>query len=109
MLILDQFELGRQSPSLQLPIIKVRLPLNVQHFLRIYESVYSTRQECNFIRKYARTSLKSMCMSVKGVTLLNALDISLISCRSVNRFKKYYTDKALISYVLSYSPFLVEN
>ena len=77
------------------------LPLNVQQFFSIYESVYSTRQECNFIQKYARTSLKSMCISVKGVKLWNALDSSLISCRSVHQFKKYYTDKVLNSYVLS--------
>ena len=38
------------------------LQLNVQQFFNIYESVYSTRQECNFIQKYARTSLKSMCI-----------------------------------------------
>ena len=77
------------------------LQLNVQQFFSIYESVFSTQQECNFIQKYACTSLKSMCISVKGVKLWNALDSSLISCRSVHQFKKYYTDKVLNSYVLS--------
>ena len=37
------------------------LPLNVQQFFSIYESVYSTRQESNFIlKKYAHNSLKNM-------------------------------------------------
>ena len=79
----------------------ILLSLNVQPFFSIYESVYSTRQECNFIQKYARTSLKSMCISVKGVKLLNALDRSLISCSSVHQFKTYYADNVLNSYVLS--------
>ena len=62
------------------------LPLNVPQFFSIYKSVYSTRQECNFIQKYARISLKSMCISIRGVKLWNALDSSLFSCtcRSVN-------------------------
>ena len=77
------------------------LPLNIQQFFSIYESVYLTRHKCNFIQKYARTSLKSMCISVKGVKLWNALVSSLISCRSVHQFKKYYTDEVLNSYVLS--------
>ena len=51
-------------------------------------------------KKYARTSLKNMCIYVKGVKLWNALDSSLISCRSIHQFNKYYTDKVLNSYVL---------
>ena len=77
------------------------LPLNVQQCFSICESVYSTRQECNVIQQYARTCLKSMCISVKAVKLWNALDTSLISCRSVHQFNKYYTDKVLNSYVLN--------
>ena len=80
------------------------LPLNVQQCFNIYKSVYSSRQECNFIQKYARTSLKSMCtgcISVKGVKLWNAFDSSLVSCKSVHQFKKYYKDKVLNRYVLS--------
>ena len=76
------------------------LPINVQQLFRIYESVYSTRHKCKFIQNHARTSLKSMCISVKGVKLWNSLDSSLISCRNIHKFKKQYTDKILNSYVL---------
>ena len=75
------------------------LPINLQQLFRIYESVYSTRHKCKFIQNYARSSLKSMCISVKGVKLWNSLDSSLISCRNIHQFKKQYTDKILNSCV----------
>ena len=43
-----------------------------------------------FKQNYARTNLKRMCISVKGVIVWNCLDSSLICCRNVHRFKKIH-------------------
>ena len=76
------------------------LPLNVQKLFRIHESRYSSRHKCKFKQIYIRTNLKSMCISVTGVTLWKTLDNSLISCKNVHHLKKCYTDRLLNSYVL---------
>ena len=75
------------------------LPVNVQPFFSIYESAYTTRQNCHFKHYYARTTLKGMCISIIGVKLWNSLDKSLKNCRNVHLFKKYYTNRLLKSYV----------
>ena len=75
------------------------LPVNVQQFFSIYESAYTTRQNCNFKHLYSRTTLKGMCISITGVKLWNSLDNSLTNCRNVNLFKKYYTNRLSKNYV----------
>ena len=75
------------------------LPVNVQQFFSIYESAYTTRQNCNFKHLYSRTTLKGMCISITGVKLWNSLDNSLTNCRNVHIFKKYYTNRLLKNYV----------
>ena len=59
------------------------LPVNIQFFFTLYKSVYETRQSPTFKQNYARTNLKRMCISVKGVILWNSLDSSLICRRNV--------------------------
>ena len=73
--------------------------VNVQQFFNIYESAYTTRQNCHFKHYYSRTTLKGMCISITGVKLWNSLDNSLKNCRNVHLFKKYYTNRLLKSYV----------
>ena len=64
------------------------LPVNVQQLFSIYESAYTTRQNCHFKHYYSRTTLKGMCISITGVKLWNSLDNSLKNCRNVHLFKK---------------------
>ena len=47
------------------------LPVNVQQLFSIYESAYTTRQNCNFKHYYSRTTLKGMCIYITGVKLWN--------------------------------------
>ena len=75
------------------------LSVNVQQFFSIYESAYTTRQNCHFKHYYSRTTLKGMCISITGVKLWNSLENCLINCRNVHLFKKYYTNRLLKSYV----------
>ena len=49
------------------------LPMNVQFFLKIHESQYSSRHKCKFKQIYVRTNLKSMCISVTGAKLWNSI------------------------------------
>ena len=66
------------------------LPVNVQQLFSIYESAYTTRQNCHFKHYYSRTTLKGMCISITGVKLWNSLDNSLKNCRtSMLRFNHY--------------------
>ena len=68
------------------------LPVNVQQFFSIYESAYTTRQNCQFKHYYSRTILKGMCISITGVIVGK-------NCRNVHLLKKYYTNRLLKSYV----------
>ena len=90
--------------KLKTPIIMFKafhnlLPVNVQQLFSIYESVYTTRQNCHFKHYNSRTTLKGMCISITGVKLWNSLDNSLKNCRNVHLFNKYYTNRLLKSYV----------
>ena len=64
------------------------------------ESLYSSRDNCEFKQIYAHTNLKNMCISDIGVKLCNSLDNSPIRYKNVHHLKKCYTDKLLNSYVL---------
>ena len=51
------------------------LPINLQNMFIIDKSIYyDTRSKFNFKLRYVRTKLKSICVSVLGVKLWNALD-----------------------------------
>ena len=72
------------------------LPMIIQKLFTLYDSVCSIFKE-----KFARTNLKSMCISVKIIKLWNSHDGSLMCGRSVHYFKNKYTDDILKSYVVN--------
>ena len=74
------------------------LPKNLQKHYNEIVPVYNTRNK--FILKYARTTLKSMCVSIKGSKLWNAICDKLKSCKNVYTFKKIYTRKLLEKYCM---------
>ena len=74
------------------------LPKSLQKHYCENIPVYNTRNK--FILKYARTALKSMCISIKGSKLLNALGDKLKSCKNVYTLKKLYTRKLLENYCM---------
>ena len=49
------------------------LPNNMHKLFVLYDPMYMTRQKCVFKQKYARTNLKTMCISINGVKLWNSL------------------------------------
>ena len=49
---------------------------NIQKRFVLYDPMYMTRQKCVFQQKYARTNLKTMCISINGVQLWNSLNSS---------------------------------
>lgn len=64
------------------------LPSNIQELFLDKRGNLCTRQEGNFQQVYVRTSLKSFCISIKGVKLWNSLNLDLKMCKSINKFKK---------------------
>ena len=68
------------------------LPPNIQNLFSIKlqnESKMTTRQTNKFIQPRPRTTLKSMCISIRGVKLWNSLDSEIINTnKSLHRFKK---------------------
>ena len=76
------------------------LPKNLQKHYMYNEivPVYNTRNK--FILKYARTTLKSMCVSIKGSKLWNAICDKLKSCKNVYTFKKLYIRTLLEKYCM---------
>ena len=73
------------------------LPNNIHKLFLLYD--FMTRQNCVCKQKYARTNLKTMCISFNCVKLWNSLDSSLIHCKSVHLFKKNYVVQVLHSYI----------
>ena len=57
-------------------------------FFSQHKSVYATRQNYTFTQKCARSNMKSMSLSIKGVQLWNSLDSSLFVCRNFHVLKK---------------------
>ena len=51
---------------------------------------HNTRQENNFETNYCRTTLKSMCISVKGTNIWNCLNKNIKHCNNVLAFEKRY-------------------
>ena len=77
------------------------LPDNIiQLFDLKFNSRYDTRNSNNIRQKYARTNLKSQCISVNGIILYNKLNKSLKNCSSVKIFSKQYKKQLLENYVL---------
>ena len=74
------------------------LPLNIQCFFEVKEHSYSTRNQSKFAVKYARTNYKSMCVTIKGVKLWNAIDFNIQNCNTVYQFRKKYKRNLLLKY-----------
>ena len=76
-------------------VFKVRhkiLPIKVQNnFTLNTDQFYNTRsrQKVDFVPLRARTMLKSMCVSLRGVRLWNNLNCEFRNCSSVQIFEKY--------------------
>ena len=66
------------------------LPDSLQFFLNLRVQIYDTRQKCNFTVHRAHTNVKSMCISIYGVKLWNALHTDLTNSRSLQVFKNMY-------------------
>ena len=75
------------------------LPINLQNMFIIDKSIYyDTRSKFNFKLRYVRTKLKSMCVSVLGVKLWNALDDKVKSIQKFFLFKKTVKNDYFIKY-----------
>ena len=76
------------------------LPSNVQQLFTINEesSYYSMRQKHKFAVKYARTNIKSKCLSVYGVKLWNKVSSSIGLDSSFLSFKRNYKNYLLCEY-----------
>ena len=76
----------------------IELPINLQElFGTKIDKRYVTRKQNNFIVQYSKSRVKSMCLSILGVKLWNALDDDLKECNPLVKFKKVlkstYLDK----------------
>ena len=67
----------------------IELPTNLQElFGTKIDKRYLTRKQNNFIVQYSKSRVKSMCLSILGVKLWNALDDDLKECNLLVKFKK---------------------
>ena len=69
-----------------------QLPGNIQKLFFERDGRYNLRGEANLKTLRARTTMKSFCISIRGVKLWNSLDAGLQQCFSVNQFKKRYKE-----------------
>ena len=67
------------------------LPVSIQHIFTRYEGkLLKTRQQIDFVDKFARTNVRAMSMRIVGVKLWNALDHSLKNSKTRYIFSKSY-------------------
>lgn len=66
------------------------LPGNLQKLFKEREGRYEYRHKLNFQQPKARTTLKSMCISVKGVKLWNGLPDEIKKSNNNYHFKKMF-------------------
>ena len=65
----------------------IELPTNLQEmFATKIDKRYVTRKQNNFIVQYSKSRVKSMCLSILGVKLWNALDNDLKECNLLVKF-----------------------
>ena len=63
------------------------LPSNLLSLIDLnLNTVYNTRNSCKFSHIFARTTLKSMCISVNGVKLFNNLSDDVINSKNSKQF-----------------------
>ena len=64
------------------------LPIGIQSLFTINSNSYNTRQSGKFNKKYVRTTIKSMTVSVAGVKLWNSLKTNITTIKKICEFKK---------------------
>ena len=76
------------------------LPNKVQNNFTFNVQFYYTgsRQNVDFVPLRARTMLKSMCVSLRGVRLWNNLNCGFRNCSSIQMFKNKYKKGIFIKY-----------
>ncbi len=74
------------------------LPGNLQKLFKEREGRYEYRHKLNFQQPKARTTLKSMCISVKGVKLWNGLPDEIKKSNNNYHFKKMFKKAKLEGY-----------
>ena len=87
---------------------KIYNKLMPNNFLSRFKMVHTTHahntcQENNFETKYCRTTLKSMCISVKGANMWNCLNKNIKHCTNVFAFKKRYRSLLVSKYNKNYN------
>ena len=75
------------------------LSVSIQHIFTRYEGkLLNTRQQIDFLDKFARTNVRAMSMRIVGVKLWNDLDHCLKNSKTRCIFSKSYKENVLRSY-----------
>jgi hypothetical protein len=70
------------------------LPNNLQALFKISsDSNHDTRQSNNIRQVFARTTLKSQCISIHGIKLWNSLDNNIKCAKNIHKFQQMYKKK----------------
>ena len=75
-----------------------QLPENIQAMFSDREGGYNLRGELDFKTHFARTTLKSFCISIRGVKLWNSMTAELKQCSNMIQFKKRYKECIIMRY-----------
>lgn len=75
------------------------LPGNLQKMFLDREGGYNLRDKFNLKKIYARTTMKSMCISCCGVNLWNGLELELQQSLTIHQFKNIYKNKIFKKYI----------
>ena len=92
-----------KSMVLMYKIYNNLMPSNIlSYFCMVHMSHdHDTRQAGHFKNMYCRTTLKSMCLSVRGPVTWNKLHTDLKNSTSVNMFKKRYKTFLVSEYAVT--------
>ena len=76
------------------------LPGNIQKMFFDREGGYNLRGELNVKTLYARTTLKSFCISICGVKLWNSrpIEVETKQCSNIHKFKTRYKKCIIMRY-----------
>lgn len=75
------------------------LPNNIQKWFKERDSRYNLRRRGNLSQSMARTTLKSMCISVNGVRLWNNLPVTIKESKHIVQFKRRFKMSILEKYI----------
>uniref|UniRef100_A0A669CTI2 Reverse transcriptase domain-containing protein n=1 Tax=Oreochromis niloticus TaxID=8128 RepID=A0A669CTI2_ORENI len=74
------------------------LPLKLQSLFVLCSGSGDSRRKFDFKHKFARTTQRQMCPTVKGIRIWNCLEDNLKSCTNMHRFKMCYILKRINQY-----------